>query len=517
MTPTIAALDVWPLSRTRDTQPAVTARIAGMHAFLQEMHGWYEQMRSFRPPRCAPSSAPAPASPAGSPLHAKQRGAMTSTHAQILDEAIAGPAAAPSAPPSIGLEQYYSEAGPDYAAWSREFNMHFGFFRLGANPLRREAMLEQMNAEVLARFQVDNIARTTMLDLGCGLGGSLRSFALRLPRRACSGSREFHWQVEQASALIAAAGLSDRARVIQGDYEDTILPRAAMTASTPSRAVATHMARTRPRCSPSTSSVPPRRRLVVADGFLRAAASPALGNRASIASSATAGSSRGRAAASVHNPARQLGSPDITVEHLQFESRPLYRTSPGDDEVFVADVLFGTRKMTRARWTIHRAGDLSSGQCAARPYGLLHDHCDKTLTAQSASNSRFHFEITRSPLQPQHAHAACPQRAQKPRPSPAARPTEPPGCAEYAHAQTAPPIWVRHQLYRHERGSLGAPGPDSSDPGCTASNARAITLSARSPTCSTDSPPTIGSVHTLQSGLPYFSRISFVVLPSLSP
>ena len=27
----------------------------------------------------------------------------------------------------IGLEQYYSEAGPDYRAWSRAFNMHFGY------------------------------------------------------------------------------------------------------------------------------------------------------------------------------------------------------------------------------------------------------------------------------------------------------------------------------------------------------------------------------------------------------
>jgi hypothetical protein len=58
--------------------------------------------------------------------------------------------------PHVGLEQYYSEAGPDYAAWSREFNMHFGYYRAGANPLRREAMLEQMNAQVLARLQVDN-------------------------------------------------------------------------------------------------------------------------------------------------------------------------------------------------------------------------------------------------------------------------------------------------------------------------------------------------------------------------
>src|SRR5450432_2845717 len=82
--------------------------------------------------------------------------------------------------PKIGLEQYYREAGPDYAAWSREFNMHFGYYRAGANPLRRETMLEQMNAEVLARLQLRAEA-PRLLDLGCGLGATLRSFARRLP------------------------------------------------------------------------------------------------------------------------------------------------------------------------------------------------------------------------------------------------------------------------------------------------------------------------------------------------
>src|SRR5258708_38988724 len=75
-----------------------------------------------------------------------------------IKESVVQPAAPASAVPRIGLEQYYSEAGPDYAAWSREFNMHFGYYRAGLNPLHRESMLEQMNAEVLARLHLDDIA-----------------------------------------------------------------------------------------------------------------------------------------------------------------------------------------------------------------------------------------------------------------------------------------------------------------------------------------------------------------------
>src|SRR5256885_13428851 len=75
-----------------------------------------------------------------------------------VNEEIMAPALAAHVAPHISLEQYYSEAGPDYEAWSREFNMHFGYYRVGANPLRREAMLEQMNAEVRARLQLDGIS-----------------------------------------------------------------------------------------------------------------------------------------------------------------------------------------------------------------------------------------------------------------------------------------------------------------------------------------------------------------------
>src|ERR1700722_4716677 len=106
---------------------------------------------------------------------------MIASQSQLAEESLAKPVPALRVAPRIGLEQYYSEAGPDYAAWSREFNMHFGYYRAGANPLDRESMLEPMNAEVLARLHLDDVAEPRLLDLGCGLGATLRSFAHRLP------------------------------------------------------------------------------------------------------------------------------------------------------------------------------------------------------------------------------------------------------------------------------------------------------------------------------------------------
>lgn len=148
---------------------------------------------------------------------------MIAADIRVIDPGVGEPAAAAAAPAQIGLEQYYSEAGPDYAAWSPEFNMHFGYYRAGANPLARETMLEQMNAEVLARLRLEGIAEAQLLDLGCGLGATLRSFARRLPHARLLGLTKVAWQVERARALSQAAGCGERVRIIEGDYEATLL------------------------------------------------------------------------------------------------------------------------------------------------------------------------------------------------------------------------------------------------------------------------------------------------------
>jgi DNA-binding transcriptional regulator GbsR (MarR family) len=47
--PTIAALDRLAAEARAEKQPGVTARITGMHTFLQEIHGWYRQMSKLPP------------------------------------------------------------------------------------------------------------------------------------------------------------------------------------------------------------------------------------------------------------------------------------------------------------------------------------------------------------------------------------------------------------------------------------------------------------------------------------
>jgi len=278
---------------------------------------------------------------------------MIATDVHGIEEAPAQPAAKAEAAPHVGLEQYYSEAGPDYAAWSPEFNMHFGYYRAGANPLKREAMLEQMNAEVLARLRVEKLAEAKLLDLGCGLGGTLRSFARRMPKARLLGLTRVPWQVERASALNEAASCGSRVRVIEGDYEDTILPRGSYDCVYALESSChAHGADKGALLAEAHRLLRPGGRLVVADGFL--------GNGRFISAlqrriyrklcECWVIEELGQLEAFTAK-LEQLGFTDIRVEHLQLRVAPSVAHVPWVTLKFLlTDVVFGKKKMTRARW-----------------------------------------------------------------------------------------------------------------------------------------------------------------------
>ncbi|MEM9338904.1 MAG: hypothetical protein AAGA66_09265 [Bacteroidota bacterium] len=71
------------------------------------------------------------------------------------------------------LRSYYENAGPDYKKWSPDFNMHFGYYKRGMNPFNRERMLDEMNAEVLARLTIASNRPSVLVDMGCGLAATM--------------------------------------------------------------------------------------------------------------------------------------------------------------------------------------------------------------------------------------------------------------------------------------------------------------------------------------------------------
>ncbi len=120
--------------------------------------------------------------------------------------------------PARDVVSYYSETGRDYEAWSRRFNMHFGYFRRGMNPFALEPMLDEMTRQVLMRLDLDLDEENRLLDMGCGLGASARLAVREFPGVRIDGITLVPWQVQQARELAARDGLDGSIVLFEGDY-----------------------------------------------------------------------------------------------------------------------------------------------------------------------------------------------------------------------------------------------------------------------------------------------------------
>ncbi|MEP4092665.1 methyltransferase domain-containing protein [Reichenbachiella sp.] len=119
------------------------------------------------------------------------------------------------------LRAYYEEAGPDYAAWSPGFNMHFGYYNWTLNPFNRESMLNNMNQKMLDKLDLGRLQNGTIADFGCGLGATLRYAHQQYPQLNYSGITLVPWQVQQAELLNRNEGVSKNIHIIEGDYSQT--------------------------------------------------------------------------------------------------------------------------------------------------------------------------------------------------------------------------------------------------------------------------------------------------------
>lgn len=257
---------------------------------------------------------------------------------------------------SDNFQRYYEEAGPDYAAWSPHFNMHFGFFCRGMNPFNREAMLEQMNREIFDRFHLaGNLsapAHPRILDMGCGLGATLRSIARRLPSADLHGITLVPWQLEQGRLLNQSSRQSTNINLNLGDYERTSFASESFDAiyaiesscygTGANKSCLIHEAN---RLLRSGS------RFVVADGFI--GPGNFRGPQKSIYRTLCdcwAIDDLGDIRAFARELERS-GFRDIAVEQIQSRVTPSVLHVPWVTLKFLlTSIIFGHRKMTRARW-----------------------------------------------------------------------------------------------------------------------------------------------------------------------
>lgn len=168
------------------------------------------------------------------------------------------------------LIAYYENAGPDYGEWSRGFNMHFGFYRWGLNPFRRESMLEEMNRQVLGRLSLPPSHAGLIADLGCGVGATVRSAAAMFPSASILGITLVPWQVDTGNAWNRRLGIHPRARLDLEDYTGTGFPSSWIDGAVAIESVC-HAAGSdkAPLVAEAARILKPHARLVVADAFLK--------------------------------------------------------------------------------------------------------------------------------------------------------------------------------------------------------------------------------------------------------
>lgn len=161
---------------------------------------------------------------------------------------------------------YYVGATMDYRFWSKEFNMHFGYFKLGMNPFSRKKMLEEMNAQVVKKLQLK--PQNKVLDLGCGLAATSRFAAKNHPETKFLGITIVPWQVQKAKQIIEQQGLENQIKIEVQDYNCLKIKNQKINAIYAIESIC-HAENKKQVLSEMHRVLKPNGKFCIADGFLK--------------------------------------------------------------------------------------------------------------------------------------------------------------------------------------------------------------------------------------------------------
>ena len=117
------------------------------------------------------------------------------------------------------VSTYYDIAGPDYASWSKEFNMHFGYCKSFANIFFLEKMLRNMNELVLGKLDIDTAKPCRIADLGCGVATVARHAAKKFPLSEITAVTISRYQLQKGNALSIEQDLAAQVKIVNENFE----------------------------------------------------------------------------------------------------------------------------------------------------------------------------------------------------------------------------------------------------------------------------------------------------------
>ncbi len=127
------------------------------------------------------------------------------------------------------IQQYYDVAGPDYATWSPDFNMHFGYCRKFSDIFSLQKMLRNMNDLVLEQLHIHPVNPSHIADLGCGMATVARHFAKKLPLSHITAVTIVDFQVQKGRQMNKEQGLEEQVTIVNENFEQLHLANESFT------------------------------------------------------------------------------------------------------------------------------------------------------------------------------------------------------------------------------------------------------------------------------------------------
>ncbi|GAA0724692.1 hypothetical protein GCM10009430_29340 [Aquimarina litoralis] len=162
------------------------------------------------------------------------------------------------------LIELYNEATEDYEFWSKDFNMHFGYYIPFKTTLfKRDTMLNEMNNQVFKRLHF-NKQKGLVADLGCGIGGTMKYGLRKYPRLHMLGVTLSSFQVTEGNKrLHKMNGL-----ILQENYNHTSFADNSFDSAYAIESFC-HSGHSDTALSEAYRIIKPGGKLVIADAFLK--------------------------------------------------------------------------------------------------------------------------------------------------------------------------------------------------------------------------------------------------------
>jgi len=159
---------------------------------------------------------------------------------------------------------FYEEATEDYSFWSSDLNMHFGYYTAGrTNPLTRDSMLNEMNSQIYERLQLPK-GKTTIADLGCGMGGPMRHFLKTNLELSVIGVTLSPFQVREGNKLL----VDKKGVILHENFCETSMATGSMDGVVGIESLC-HVAHSKESLREAFRLLKPGKKFVICDAFIK--------------------------------------------------------------------------------------------------------------------------------------------------------------------------------------------------------------------------------------------------------